>query len=148
MLLSPLLVESYFDIAEEALNLSIIDADSMPVVQNFRMDLGDGINPSPYPDKLILGALSRLLENDDFLITELSPTKSYDYSPFAMRTVDRTVRSRHPSRNERVCTMIGLSDRQCPNDRTVRMNPLRRSGCPILCVGRSDSPIAVCRSMR
>lgn len=91
MLLSPLLIESYFDIAEEALNLSIVDADSIPVVQNFRMDLGDGINPSPYPDKLILGALSRLLENDDFLITELSPTKSYDYSPFAMRTSYRFI---------------------------------------------------------
>jgi hypothetical protein len=76
--LSPLLVESYFDIAEKALDLCIVDEGSRPTIQNFRMDLGASINPKPLPDKLILGALSRLLKNDDFLVTELTPTKPFE----------------------------------------------------------------------
>ena len=36
--LSPLQVETYFDIAEKALDLCIVDENSKPVIQNFRMD--------------------------------------------------------------------------------------------------------------
>ncbi len=86
LLLSPLLVEAYFDIAEQALDLCIVDERKKPVVQNFRMDLGAAINPKPCPDNLILGALSRLLKNQDFMVTELSPTKPFDYEPFRMQT--------------------------------------------------------------
>jgi hypothetical protein len=89
--LSPLLVESYFDIAEKALDLCIVDEGSRPTIQNFRMDLGASINPKPLPDKLILGALSRLLKNDDFLVTELTPTKPFDFEPLAMRTSYRFI---------------------------------------------------------
>ncbi len=83
--LSPLLVEAYFDVAEKALNRCIVDVNAKPAIQNFRVDLGESINPSPCPDKLILGALSHLLDNDDFIVTELTPAKPFDFEPFRMR---------------------------------------------------------------
>ncbi|HIA19295.1 MAG TPA: DUF1587 domain-containing protein, partial [Planctomycetaceae bacterium] len=91
MLLSPLLIESYFNIAERALDLCIVDETSKPVIQNFRMDLGKAINPQPYPDKLILGANSHLLANNNFLVTQLTPTRPFDYNPFLMRTKYRFI---------------------------------------------------------
>jgi len=84
--LSPLQMEYYFDIAEQSLDLCIVGEDAKPVIQDFRMDLGEGINPNPCSDALILGANSLLLRNQDFVVTELSPAKPFDYSPFAMRT--------------------------------------------------------------
>ncbi len=86
LLLSPQQVESYFDIAGQALDLCIVDERARPVIQNFRMDLGRAINPHPCPDNLILGANSFLLNNADFMVTELQPDKPFDYQPFAMRT--------------------------------------------------------------
>lgn len=91
MLLSPLLVEAYFNIAEKALDLCIVDEDAKPVIQNFRMDLGAAINPEPCPDDLILGALSRLLPNQDFIVSQLAPTKPFEYTPFFMRTEYRFI---------------------------------------------------------
>jgi hypothetical protein len=91
MLLSPLLVESYFDIATKALDLCIVDEAAKPVIQNFRVDLGKAINPQPYPGKLILGANSHLLANNNFLVSQLKPTKPFDYDPFLMRTKYRFV---------------------------------------------------------
>ncbi|MBC8290666.1 MAG: DUF1587 domain-containing protein, partial [Planctomycetes bacterium] len=85
MLLSPILVEAYFDIAEKALDRCIVDKESKPAIQNFRMDLGAGVNPKPFSEKLILGALSMLLENQDFRVTELTPKKSFEFTPFRMR---------------------------------------------------------------
>ena len=84
--LSPLLMEAYFEIAEEALNRSIVDPSSKPSIQNFRVDLGASINPEPLPDELILGANSLLLENQDFLVTQLTPAKPFAFDPFFMRT--------------------------------------------------------------
>ncbi|MBI5759969.1 MAG: DUF1587 domain-containing protein, partial [Planctomycetales bacterium] len=84
--LSPLQVETYFDIAEKALNLCIVDENLKPVIQNFRMEFGASINPQPCPDNLILGANNALLNNADFVVTELKPTKPFDYQPFAMQT--------------------------------------------------------------
>ncbi|MFP6668603.1 MAG: LamG-like jellyroll fold domain-containing protein, partial [Pirellulales bacterium] len=91
MVLSPLLIEAYFDVAEKALDLCIIDEKSKPVVQNFRMDLGANINPKPFPEKLILGANSRLLENKNFLVSELTPSKPFEFEPFKMRTKYRFI---------------------------------------------------------
>ncbi|MFO0428581.1 MAG: DUF1592 domain-containing protein [Planctomyces sp.] len=85
--LSPLQMEYYFDIAEKSLELCMVDEQSKPVIQNFRMDLGENINTAPSPDSLILGADSLLLRNTDFLVTELQPKKSFEYTPFAMRRV-------------------------------------------------------------
>lgn len=84
--LSPLLLEACFTIADRALDFCIVDPETPPRIQNFRMELGDHINPDPCPDKLILGALSRLLDNDDFVVTQLTASKPYDFEPFFMRT--------------------------------------------------------------
>jgi len=89
--LSPLLTEAYFEIAEEALNRSIVDPKSKPTIQNFRVDLGTGINPAPLPEKLVLGADSMLLENPDFLVTQFKPTKPFAFEPFTMRTKYRFI---------------------------------------------------------
>lgn len=86
MLLSPMQIEMYFNIAEKALDLCIVDEQSKPVIQNFRMELGRSINPQPCPDKLILGANSELLNNADFVVTELKPVKPFEYQPFAMKS--------------------------------------------------------------
>jgi hypothetical protein len=91
MQLSPLLIEAYFDVAERALDLCIVDEKSKPVIQKFRMDLGEAINPEPYPGTLILGALNRLLRNQDFTVTQLTPMKPFDFQPFAMRTKYRFI---------------------------------------------------------
>ncbi|WP_397568650.1 DUF1592 domain-containing protein [Schlesneria sp. T3-172] len=86
MVLSPLQVETYFEIAQKGLDLCIVDENRPPVIQNFRMDLGAAINPSPCPDNLVLGANSDLLNNADFTVTELTPAKPFVFEPFAMRT--------------------------------------------------------------
>ena len=84
--LSPLQVETYFDIAEKALDQCLVDENSKPVIQNFRVEFGKAINPTPCPDNLILGANSALLNNADFIVTEPPPTKPFDFQSFAMRT--------------------------------------------------------------
>ncbi|MBY0373528.1 MAG: DUF1592 domain-containing protein [Bryobacteraceae bacterium] len=89
--LSPLLLEAYLEIAEEALNRAIVDPKAKPKVQNFRMDFGAGINQQPVPDKLILGANSELLENADFTVTQLTPVKPFAFEPFFMRTKYRFI---------------------------------------------------------
>jgi hypothetical protein len=86
MELSPLLIEAYFDVAEKALDRCIVDVDAKPSIQNFRMELGTGINPKPFPERLILGALNRLLPNPDFMVTQLTAEKPFDFDPFFMRT--------------------------------------------------------------
>ena len=86
MILSPLLLEAYFDIAEKALDLSIVDENSKPSIQNFRVDLGKAINKEPCPDKLILGANSLLLANEDFVVRQLTAQKPFEFEPFFMRT--------------------------------------------------------------
>ena len=89
--LSPLLLEAYFEIAEEALRRTIVDPRTPPTIQNFRVDLGKTINSQPCPDRLILGADSLLLENADFLVTELTPSKPFAFEPFRMRTAYRFI---------------------------------------------------------
>lgn len=84
--LSPLLLETYFELAEKTLDLCIVDVAQMPVIQNFRMQLGQAINPEPCPDELILGANNHLLANADFLVTQLTPEKPFAYDPFLMQT--------------------------------------------------------------
>lgn len=87
--LSPLLTEAYFEIAETALNRAIVaDPAAKPKIQNFRMDFGRGVNKNPYPDQLILGANSMLLDNRDFEVHNgLSPKgKNFAFDPAPMRT--------------------------------------------------------------
>ncbi len=89
--LSPLLLETYFEIAEKALKRSIVDETSKPTIQNFRVDLGAAVNPAPCPDNLILGADSLLLNNADVLVTQLTATKPFEFTPFVMQTKYRFI---------------------------------------------------------
>lgn len=84
--LSPLLLESYFEVAEQALNRSIVDPAVKPKIQNFRVELGNSINPAPLPEELILGANSLLLDNKDVLVTEPRPVKPFPFDHYRMRT--------------------------------------------------------------
>ncbi len=86
MLLSPLLVEAFFDIAEQSLDACIVDPGVRPTIQSFRMDLGRSINPRPCPDDLVLGANSMLLANEDFVVSQVQPEKSFPYDRLSMRT--------------------------------------------------------------
>jgi len=89
--LSPLLMEAYFEIAEQALNRSIVDPKKKPAIQNFRVDFGASINPEPLREELILGADSLLLNNKDFVVTQLKPNKPFAYEPYVMRTKYRFI---------------------------------------------------------
>jgi Protein of unknown function (DUF1592)/Concanavalin A-like lectin/glucanases superfamily/Protein of unknown function (DUF1588)/Protein of unknown function (DUF1587)/Protein of unknown function (DUF1595)/Protein of unknown function (DUF1585)/Planctomycete cytochrome C len=85
MQLSPLQIESYFQIAERALQIALVDEQSEPTIQHFRMELGRGINPVPYPDSLVLGADNLLLNNADFIVSEPTLEKPFPFKPFAMQ---------------------------------------------------------------
>lgn len=89
--LSPLLTEAYFEIAEKALDTAIVDPKTKPSIQNFRVDFGAGINPAPLPETLVLGAGSALLDNPDFMVTQLVPVKPFPFEPFIMRTKYRFI---------------------------------------------------------
>lgn len=89
--LSPRLVEAYFEIAEEALDRSIVDPGQKPRIQNFRVDLGASVNPQPLPEKLILGANSQLLENRDYAISQPVHSKPFAFEPLRMRTKYRFI---------------------------------------------------------
>lgn len=86
LLLSPLQVEAYLNIARRAVDLCLVDESTPPTIQCFQMDLGKGINRSPVADELILGALSELLDNSDFVVTQPIPDKPFDFDPIRMRT--------------------------------------------------------------
>ena len=89
--LSPLLLEAYLGIADEALTRAIVNPGEKPDIQNFRMDLGAGVNPAPIREELILGAGSTLLENQDVLVTQLTPKKPFAFDPFFMKTKYRYI---------------------------------------------------------
>ncbi len=89
--LSPLLLEAYLDIADLALSRSLVDPKAKPTIQNFRVDLGAGINPKGISDNLILGADSLLLKTSDYSIEELKPARPFAYEAFKMRTKYRFI---------------------------------------------------------
>ena len=89
--LSPLLLESYLEIADEALKRAMVDPKSKPAIQNFRVDLGASINSAPLPEQLILGANSILLASKDFLVTQLTARKPFAFDPFFMQTKYRFI---------------------------------------------------------
>jgi hypothetical protein len=84
MLLTPHLIESYFSIAEKALEIAIVNEDSKPIIQNFKVILGSNINPQSHKDKLILNG-GRILPNQDLKIAQQIPTKAFPFKPFRMK---------------------------------------------------------------
>lgn len=89
--LSPRLTQDYFEVADRALGRVIVDPKVKPVIENFRVDLGAGINRDPIQDRLILSPGSSLLEPENFTVTQLAPKKPFAYTPFAMKTKLRFV---------------------------------------------------------
>jgi hypothetical protein len=55
------------------------------------MDLGYRVNPAPIRERLILGAGSALLNNEDVLVTQLTAKKPFPFDPFFMRTKYRFI---------------------------------------------------------
>jgi len=89
--LNPLLLETYLEIADEALTRSIVEPKSKPQIQNFRVDFGTSINKDPLKEQLVLGANSVLLENKDFTVTQLTAAKPFPSDPFFMQTKYRFI---------------------------------------------------------
>ncbi len=92
--LSPLLTETYFEIAEKALSRVFIDPQTLasgPAIQNFRLDFGSDINQSPVSERLVLGAGSTLLTPEDFTVTQMTVKKPFPFTPFFMRTKYRFI---------------------------------------------------------
>ncbi|MSR54396.1 MAG: DUF1592 domain-containing protein [Gemmataceae bacterium] len=89
--LSPLLLEAYFDIADQALSRCLVDPKAKPTIQSFRVDLGAGINAKPIKDNLVLGADSLLIDKRDFTVEERKPSKSFAFEPFKMQTKYRFI---------------------------------------------------------
>lgn len=89
--LSPLQVEAYFDIADEALRRVLVDPRRPPTIQCFRVELGTAINRQPCPDRLILGADSLLLNNEDFVVTQPAANKPFPFQPFLLPTKYRFI---------------------------------------------------------
>lgn len=87
--IAPLQVETLMEVIADALLEALPDPDKPPVVQTFRVDLGENINPDPPAEKLILGANSDLLPLQHYKITELAPDISCSFVPFQLqRTFD------------------------------------------------------------
>ncbi len=89
LMLSPAHLEAFFQIAERAVDLAIVDEKASPTIQHFRMVLGRAINTQPCPDKLILGANNLLLRNEDFVVTEPKLNKPFAFHPFEMKRKHR-----------------------------------------------------------
>ena len=83
--INPLQLETYFKIADEALDAALIDPNLPPVIEFFRMDLGKSIHPNPSSEQLILGANNHLLANSDFMVTEPELTKPFSFERFRLQ---------------------------------------------------------------
>lgn len=84
LLLTPQMVETYFEIAEQALDLCLVDETKRPQIQCFRVELGDGINQVPVPDHIQLEGPA-LLSKNDYIVREVVPEKPFPSEPLAMR---------------------------------------------------------------
>ena len=90
LLLTPQMMETYFDIAGKALDLCFVNETSRPRIQCFRVELGSGINKAPVADPLQLNGPS-LLAKTDYLVREALSEKSFPFEPLAMRKKFRFV---------------------------------------------------------
>ncbi|MEM7235809.1 MAG: DUF1587 domain-containing protein, partial [Planctomycetota bacterium] len=85
LLLTPQMMETYFEIAEQALELCIVDEKSKPRIQCFRVEVGSGINENPTPDHIELEG-PRLLPKTDFIVRQVTPDKPFAFERHLMRT--------------------------------------------------------------
>jgi len=83
--MNPLQLETYFKIAEGALDSTLVDPNTPPAIEFFRMDLGKSLHPNPSNASLILGANNHLLANADFIVSEPELKKPFAFEPFRMQ---------------------------------------------------------------
>jgi hypothetical protein len=90
LLLLPQMMETFFEIAEKALDLCLVDETKKPRIQCFRVELGKGLNKKPTADKLVLNG-PNLLPKENFLVRQVVPGKAFPFEPLAMRTKFRFI---------------------------------------------------------
>ena len=90
LLLLPQMMETYFEVAEKALDLCLVDETKKPRIQCFRVELGKGVNKKPTADKLVLNG-PNLLPKADFLVRQVVPDKPFPFEPLAMKTKFRFI---------------------------------------------------------
>ncbi len=90
LLLTPQMMETYFEIAEEALDLCIVDDTQQPEIQCFRVELGAGVNKNPTKDRVVLNG-PRLFPQNQFKIYEVLPEKPFAFKPKKMQTKFRFI---------------------------------------------------------
>ncbi|MFM7928675.1 MAG: DUF1587 domain-containing protein, partial [Pirellula sp.] len=83
--INPLQRETYFKIADEALDAALVDPNVPPSIEFFRMDLGKSIHTNPSSEQLILGANNHLLANSDFIVTEPDLIKPFPFERFRLQ---------------------------------------------------------------
>ena len=84
LLLTPQLLENYFDIANRALDIFLSNNIKLPQIQSFRVDLGQGINKNPTTDKIELNGPS-LFNKKDYFISEIKPIKNFKYTTIDLK---------------------------------------------------------------
>jgi hypothetical protein len=83
--MTPLQLDTFFEIAQKALQSAIINPNEPPRIEAFRMDFGKEIHPNPSNESLILGANNLLLPNRDFIVHELDISKPFPFEPWRMQ---------------------------------------------------------------
>jgi hypothetical protein len=84
LLLTPQMMESYFEIADKALDLCLVDETRKPQIQCFRVELGSGVNKNPTSDHVELEG-PRILPQKDYWVREVLPDKPFPFEPLAMQ---------------------------------------------------------------
>ena len=84
LLLTPQMMETYFEIADRALDICLVDEKTKPRVQCFRVEFGSGVNQHPVPEKIQLNG-PRLLRKTEYTVREVVPEKPFAFEPLAMQ---------------------------------------------------------------
>ena len=84
LLLTPQMMETYFEIAERALDLCLVDESRNPRIQCFRVELGAGVNKNPPPEKVVLNG-PIVLPQTQYRVREVLPDKPFPFEPHAMQ---------------------------------------------------------------
>lgn len=83
--MTPLQLDTFFEIAQKALQSAIVNPNEPPRIEAFRMDFGKNIHPNPSNESLVLGANNLLLPNSDFIVHELDISKPFPFEPWRMQ---------------------------------------------------------------
>lgn len=90
LLLTPQMMETYFEIADKALDLTLVDDTKKPRIQSFRVELGAGLNEKPVPENIVLNGPS-LMPKANFIVRQSLPDKPFPFDPLPMKTKYRFI---------------------------------------------------------